>query len=65
MMNSNNAIITGILSSQNANAPAANPHFGNVITKTQPVDPTLDEAEHILEDYISLLSKNGALIADH
>jgi carboxyl-terminal processing protease len=61
----NHVIISGILSSQITNAPAANPHFGNVITKTQPVDPTLDEAEHILEDYISLLSKNGALIADH
>jgi carboxyl-terminal processing protease len=65
MMNSNNVIITGILSSQIAKAPATNPHFGNVITKTQPADPTLDETEQILEDYISLLSKNGALIANH
>jgi carboxyl-terminal processing protease len=29
------------------------------------VDPMLDEAERILEDYISLLSKNAVLMANH
>jgi carboxyl-terminal processing protease len=65
MMTTNNEFATGILLRSATNAPAADPHFGNVVTKTQPVDPTLEETEQILEDYISLLSKNGALIADH
>jgi carboxyl-terminal processing protease len=35
-----------------------------VLTQPSP-DAMLDETEHILEDYISLLSKRGGLIADH
>jgi len=34
-----------------------------VVTKTQPDDPTLNETEHILENYISLLSAHQTLIA--
>jgi carboxyl-terminal processing protease len=35
-------------------------------TKSLPsVDPALDETEHILDDYISLLSKRSVLIANH
>ena len=34
--------------------------------KTLPqIDPTLDETENILEDYVSLLSKSNILIANH
>ena len=32
--------------------------------RAQPPDPMLNETEHILEDYISLLSKNASLIAN-
>jgi carboxyl-terminal processing protease len=64
MMTTNNEFATGILLRSATNAPA-DPHFGNVVTKTLPIDPTLEETEQILEDYISLLSKSGALIADH
>jgi len=36
------------------------------ISNIAPVDPTLDEAEHILQDYITLLSAtNHVLIANH
>jgi hypothetical protein len=34
-----------------------------VVTQPSP-DAMLDETEHILEDYISLLRKNAALIAN-
>jgi hypothetical protein len=33
-----------------------------VITKAQTFDPALDESEGILEDYVSLLSKKGAIL---
>jgi hypothetical protein len=33
--------------------------------KPAPVDPVLNEAEHILVDYFSLVSKSKALTADH
>jgi len=33
--------------------------------KPRPTDPTLDESENILEDYISLTSSNQGLIANH
>jgi carboxyl-terminal processing protease len=33
--------------------------------KTLPPDPTLNETKNILEDYISLLSKNSTLIVNH
>ena len=33
--------------------------------KTLPTDPTLDETENILQDYISLMKKNDVLIANH
>ncbi|MGA3269044.1 MAG: carboxy terminal-processing peptidase [Verrucomicrobiota bacterium] len=42
------------------NAPAA----AEKIT-TPPVDPYVAETENILLDYISLLSKNGIVVADH
>ena len=58
MMASNSEVATGILLGH-----AADSHFGDVITKTQPVDPMLDETEYILEDYISLLTADTGLIA--
>jgi carboxyl-terminal processing protease len=65
-MTTNNEVVTGIVLSQfETNVPAANSHFGKVITKTQLVDPMLDETERILEDYIALSSSNRTLIADH
>jgi carboxyl-terminal processing protease len=33
--------------------------------KTLPTDPTLDETERILEDYISLMTKSAVMIANH
>lgn len=39
-------------------------YYGEVVTGAQPVDPTLDETERILGDYISLLSKSGIMIAN-
>jgi carboxyl-terminal processing protease len=36
-----------------------------VISNALAADPTLDEAERILQDYISLLTKNSTLIANH
>jgi carboxyl-terminal processing protease len=65
IMTTNQEVVAGIVLEQSeTNAPAAGSHFGKVITKAQPVDPMLDESEHILEDYISLLSKNASLIAN-
>jgi hypothetical protein len=67
-MTTNHEVVAGIVMGlSKTNAPAAIPHSGNVvtaITKAQPVDPMLDESEHILEDYISLLSKSASLIAN-
>jgi hypothetical protein len=37
--------------------------LGTVVTQPQP-DAMLEETEHILEDYISLLLKNTSLIAN-
>jgi carboxyl-terminal processing protease len=34
------------------------------IKSPPPIDPMLDESEHILEDYVSLLSKNASMIAN-
>jgi carboxyl-terminal processing protease len=68
IMTTNHEVVAGIVMGlSKTNAPAAIPHSGNVvtaITKAQPVDPMLDESEHILEDYISLLSKSASLIAN-
>ena len=58
IMTTNNETVVGVpLNPVGTNASA------EVMTKIQPVDPTLDETEHILEDYISLLSSNQTLIA--
>jgi carboxyl-terminal processing protease len=54
----NNETVVGVpLNPVGTNAPA------EVVTKSQPPDPTLEETEHILEDYISLLSASHTLIA--
>jgi carboxyl-terminal processing protease len=65
IMTTNNQVAVGIpLEPDGANAPAAGSHFGEVVTKTQPVDPMLDETANILEDYISAFSSDHTLIAN-
>jgi carboxyl-terminal processing protease len=62
-MTTNHEVVTGILLDlPETNAPAAKPHCDMVITKAQTFDPALDESEGILEDYVSLLSKKGAIL---
>ena len=65
IMTTNNAVAAGIpLKQDETNAPAAGSHFADVVTKTQDVDPILDETENILDDYILNLSSNRTLIAN-
>jgi hypothetical protein len=48
------------------NSATLKPAAAAAAKKSPPaVDPMLDEAERILEDYISLLSKNSVLMANH
>jgi carboxyl-terminal processing protease len=66
IMTNNDAIITGIpLNSIGTDAHATASVISKVVTKTQPVDPMLDETENILGDYIELFSSNKNLIANH
>jgi carboxyl-terminal processing protease len=60
IMTTNDAVVTGIP----LNPPATNSLPVEVITKTQQVDPMLNETENIIEDYIQALSANHPLIAN-
>lgn len=59
------------LSGEITNHPALNANSSTnqiskpVISKAYQPDAMLDESEHILTDYISLLTKHDALIANH
>ena len=64
IMTTNNIFGVGVVLNEfETNTPAGHLHLGTVVTKPQP-DAMLDETERILEDYISLLSKNTSLIAN-
>ena len=63
MTNNNNFAVGIVLNQSETNTPAGHLHLGTVVTKPQP-DAMLDETEHILEDYISLLSKSPSIIAN-
>jgi carboxyl-terminal processing protease len=64
IMTTNNTFAVGIVLDQfETNTPAGRLHLGTVVTKPQP-DPWLDETTCILEDYISLLSTNGSIMAN-
>jgi carboxyl-terminal processing protease len=56
-------IIGTILRRIETNAPATVGQYADIITQAGP-DPMLDEAQRILVDYISLLSKKGSFIAN-
>jgi carboxyl-terminal processing protease len=63
-LTTNNDFGIGVVLSQwTTNTPEGPAHLATVVTKPDP-DAALDEAERILEDYISLLPKNGALLAN-
>ena len=63
MVTTNNDVFTGVLLTARTHMPASHLRFGDVITKTQPVDPMLEETVNILQDYISLLAAPRTLVA--
>jgi len=56
-----NSAATNILAERTNPLSGTNQVFKPVVSKSYQPDPTLDESERILEDYISLLQKSGSL----
>jgi hypothetical protein len=60
IVSTNDDIVTGIPLGNHGKSSQPR----EVIAKAQGVDPTLEETENILQDYISLLTTNHVLIAN-
>ena len=56
-----NSTATNILARHISPLSTTNQIFKPVVARPSPPDPMLDESEHILEDYISLLPKSGSV----
>ena len=60
-----NAAATNILAEHVSPLSTTNQVFKPVVSRPVSPDPVLDESEHILEDYISLLPKSGSVTLNH
>ena len=64
IMTTNETFAVGVLLNQTkTNTPAGPEYLGSVVTQPAP-DATLDETINILQNYISLLSKNNNVVAN-